>query len=102
MKGKKSIWGSTTQAQSPEERLIEVDTVILNTSQRGCDLLRSGAPVSEVESVTEFLRSLYRRRDVILTELKKDGMTEKDIYDKIRNPNGKEGPNIELDRYMVR
>lgn len=86
--------------QSPEERLVEIDTVILNTSQRGCELLRSGAPISEVDSVTEFLQSLYRRRDIILTELKKAGLSEKQAYDKIRGKDGG-GPRYELDRYMV-
>lgn len=90
------------KVQPVVERLAEIDTVILNTSQRGCELLRNGAPVSEVDSVTDFLRSLYRRRDVILAELKKAGVTEKQAYESIRNPDGKEGPRYELDRYMVR
>ena len=100
MKKKNSFWGGVQKIQSPEERLIEVDTVILNTSQRGCELLRSGAPISEVDSVTEFLRNLYRRREVILTEVAKAGMSEKQIYDKIRGKDGG-GPRYELGRYMV-
>lgn len=74
--------------QPPEERLAEIDRVILNTSQQGCELLRNGAPVSEVDSVTEFLRSLYRRRDVILNELKKTGVTEKQAYEHLRSSQG--------------
>lgn len=89
------------KVQSVTERLIEIDSVIMNTSQRGCELLRNGAPISEVDSVTDFLRSLYRRREVILTELKKAGMSEKQAYENIRNPEGKEGTKYELDRYMV-
>lgn len=89
------------KVQSPEERLIEIDAVILNTSQQGCDLLRRGAPISEVDSVTEFLCSLYRRREVILNELKKNGISEKQVYDHLRN-NGEGGARYELDRYMVR
>lgn len=100
MKKKNSIWGAVKQVQSPEERLIEVDTVILNTSQRGCELLRNGAPISEVDSVTEFLKSLYRRREVILAEAAKSGISEKQLYDKIRGNDGG-GPRYELDRYMV-
>lgn len=76
------------RVQPPEERLAEVDRVILNTSQQGCELLRLGAPVSEVDSVTEFLRSLYRRRDVILLELKKAGVTEKQAYEHLRSKLG--------------
>ena len=90
----------TVKVQTVEERLAEVDTVILNTSQRGCELLRSGAPVSEVDSVTEFLRSLYRRRDIILNELKKKGVSEKQAYEHLRNEEG--GGRYELDRYVVR
>ena len=70
--------------QSIEERLMDVDRVILNTSQQGCELLRNGAPVSEVDVITDFLRSLYRRRDIILIELQKQGVTEKQAYDHIR------------------
>lgn len=70
--------------QSVEERLAEVDRVILNTSQQGCELLRIGAPVSEVDTITEFLRSLYRRRDTILFELNRRGISEKMAYEHIR------------------
>ena len=70
--------------QSVEERLAEVDRVILNTSQQGCELLRIGAPVSEVDTITEFLRSLYRRRDTILFELNRHGISKKMAYEHIR------------------
>lgn len=70
--------------QSVEERLHEVDRVILETSQQGCALLKRGAPVSEVDRITEFLRSLYSRRDVILFELKKHGVSEKEAYAHLR------------------
>ena len=70
--------------QSVEERLADIDRVILNTSQRGCELIRSGAPVSEIDVITQFLRDLYRRRDVILNELKRAGIAEKEAYAHIR------------------
>ena len=70
--------------QSVEDRLAEVDRVILNTSQQGCELLRLGAPVSEVDTITEFLRTLYRRRDTILFELNRRGISEKMAYEHIR------------------
>ena len=85
--------------QSVEERLAEVDRVILNTAEHGCALLRSGAPISEVDSATEFLRTLYRRRDVILNELKKAGVTKKRAYEDLGIR--KEETRYELDRYMV-
>lgn len=71
--------------QSVEERLAEVDRVILTTSKEGCDLLERGAPVSEVDVITSFLRELYSRRDTILFELKKLGITEKEAYRHLRN-----------------
>ena len=71
--------------QSVEERLAEIDRVILTTSKEGCDLLRNGAPVSEVDVITTFLRDLYNRRDTILFELKKLGITEKEAYKHLRN-----------------
>lgn len=70
--------------QSVEERLAEVDRVILSTSQQGCELLRLGAPVSEVDTITEFLRTLYRRRDTILFELNRRGISEKMAYEHIQ------------------
>ena len=70
--------------QSVEDRLAEVDRVSLNTSQQGCELLRLGAPVSEVDTITEFLRTLYRRRDTILFELNRRGISEKMAYEHIR------------------
>lgn len=71
--------------QSVEERLAEVDRVILTTSKEGCDLLARGAPVSEVDVITNFLRELYSRRDTILFELKKLGITEKEAYRHLRS-----------------
>lgn len=73
--------------QSIEERLMEVDRVILQTSKQGCDLIWIGAPVSEIDRITEFLHSLYRRRDIILIELGKQGVSEKQAYEHIRRPN---------------
>jgi hypothetical protein len=70
--------------QSEEERLAEVDRVILETCSRGCELIKLGAPVSEVDVTVDFLRALYRRRDIILVELNRAGVTEKDAYAHLR------------------
>jgi AmiR/NasT family two-component response regulator len=71
--------------QSVEERLAEVDRVILTTSKDGCELLARGAPVAEVDVITDFLRDLYDRRETILFELKKLGISEKEAYKHLRN-----------------
>lgn len=70
--------------QSIEERLLEVDKVICTTSQTGGELIRLGAPVSEIDGITEFLRHLFQRRDTILWELKKAGVTERQAYAHLR------------------
>ena len=74
----------TIKKQSAEERLYEVDRTILNVSQRGCELIRSGAPASDIDVQTEFLKHLYQRRDTILHELKKAGVTESQAYAHLR------------------
>lgn len=70
--------------QSIEDRLAEVDRVIMNTSQAGCDLIRRGAPVSEIDAQTGFLNTLFKRREVILHELAKAGISERDAYKHLR------------------
>jgi hypothetical protein len=47
-------------------------------------LIKLGAPVSEVDVTVDFLRALYRRRDIILVELNRAGVTEKDAYAHLR------------------
>ena len=70
--------------QSIEERLHEVDRVIIETCSRGCELIRLGAPVAEIDAQTDFLRHLYQRRDLILHEAKKAGITEAAAYSHLR------------------
>lgn len=75
--------------QNVEQRLAEVDRLIMNVSEEGCTKIRRGAPVSEVDVDVNFLRTLYRRRDVILHELKKAGIAESEAYAHLRT--GTEG-----------
>lgn len=75
--------------QSVEQRLAEVDRLILNVSEEGCAKIRRGAPVSEIDVDVNFLRTLYRRRDMILHELKKAGISENEAYAHLRT--GTEG-----------
>jgi len=70
--------------QSIEDRLREVDRVIMNTSEHGCTLIRNGAPLSDIEAQTEFLRHLYHRRDTILNELKRAGVSVQAAYEHIK------------------
>lgn len=75
--------------QSVEQRLAEVDRLILNVSEEGCAKIRRGAPVSEIDVDVNFLRTLYWRRDMILHELKKAGISENEAYAHLRT--GTEG-----------
>lgn len=70
--------------QPPEERLAEVDRIILETCRRGSELIAGGAPVAEVDVHVNFMRHLYQRRDLILNELRRAGVTEKDAYAYLR------------------
>ena len=70
--------------QPPEERLAEVDRLIVDTAKRGSELICTGAPVSEVDVQVNFMRHLYQRRDLILNELRRAGLTEKDAYAHLR------------------
>lgn len=71
--------------QSVEQRLKEIDELIMNVSASGCEKIRHGAPVSEIDVDVEFLHKLYDRRDVIIWELKKIGISEKEAYAHLRN-----------------
>ena len=84
--------------QSIENRLEEVDRVILNTSQKGCEMLRNGGPVSAVDSRAELLGSRYRRRDLSRCGLRKAGITESEAYAHLRS---KGGDTNELDQRMA-
>lgn len=70
----------SVRIQNIEERLFEVDRVIISTSTDGCRLIERGAPVSEVDNIVGFLQELYKRRESILWELKKTGSTATEAY----------------------
>ena len=76
--------GLKPYVQPPEERLAEVDRIILETAKRGSELIMMGAPTPDVDAEVNFMRHLYQRRDLILNEMKRVGLTEKDAYDHLR------------------
>lgn len=57
--------------QSVNERLAEINRVIINTSHDACELMKRNAPASEIDSITGFMDELFKRREVILWELRK-------------------------------
>lgn len=71
--------------QPPEDRLAEVDRLIVETAKRGSELIMRHANVAEVDVEVDFMRHLYQRRDLILNELKKSGVTEREAYAHLRS-----------------
>lgn len=67
-----------------EHELREISGVILRTSTEGCELIRRGAPLGEINSVVDFLRTLFGRREIILHELKKAGGSERDAVRRMK------------------
>lgn len=61
-----------------EKELRELHGVILRVSVEGCERIERHEPVSEINSAVDFLRSLWSRRDMILHELKKLGVSERE------------------------
>ena len=70
--------------QPPEDSLAEVDRLIIETARRGSELIMRHASVAEVDVEVDFMRHLYQRRDLILHELKKSGINEREAYEHIR------------------
>lgn len=70
----------TPKIQSIEERLLEIDQVIINTSHDASEMIKRSVLPSEIDSITGFLFELFKRRNMILWELNKAGGNIKDAY----------------------
>lgn len=62
------------------DQLRELDKQILDTSLKGAELIHAGAHPDRVGVEIDYLRTLWRRRDIVLHELKKQGRTERELY----------------------
>jgi len=62
-----------------KKELLDLNQLILNTSIEGCERIRKRESMSAINSALDFLRNLWRRRDIILHELGKMGVDEKEI-----------------------
>lgn len=60
--------------------LKEIDEQIFRVAQEGSEKIRQRATVGEINADMDFLRTLMRRRDVMLNEARKEGLQEKDFY----------------------
>ena len=67
-----------------ENELREISGVILRTSMEGCELIRRGAPLSEINTALDFMRTLFGRREMIIHEIKRVGGSERDAVRRLR------------------
>ena len=67
-----------------ENELREISGVILRTSMEGCELFRRGAPLSEINTALDFMRTLFGRREMIIHEIKRVGGSERDAVRRLR------------------
>lgn len=70
--------------QSLDDRLLEIDKLIIITSSDGCKLIQNSAPTSDIDSLTGFLQELFKRREMILWEMRKAGSTMSESYSRLR------------------
>ena len=68
------------QLEDKADQIRDVDRQIFETSARGAALIREGAHPQRVGLEQETLRTLWRRRDVLVAEYKKQGGREREIY----------------------
>lgn len=68
------------EIESKIDQLMDINRQIFETAQKGAELIRSGASPSRIDVESDFLRTLFRRRETILCELKKQGITERELY----------------------
>ena len=61
-------------------RLMALDRKIAEVAQMASRLIDAGAGLGRVEDEIAFLRILYRRRDVVLNEYRKEGGDVRDLY----------------------
>lgn len=62
------------------EQVREIDAQIFRIAAEGAALIERRASVGQINAECEFLRTLFRRRDIIINEAKKAGLTERDLY----------------------
>lgn len=66
--------------QSHAEMLREIDAKIAEVSGMASYLIEQGATLGRIEDEIAFLRVLWRRRETVLNEYRKDGGEVADLY----------------------
>ena len=70
----------TPDIEPVASRLMALDRKIAEVAQMASRLIDAGAGFGRVEDEIAFLRILYRRRDVVLNEYRKDGGDVRGLY----------------------
>ena len=60
------------QIQSFEERLCEINSVIISTASTAAKALEAGRPDGEINANIDFLRELFRRREILVHERRRN------------------------------
>ena len=61
------------------KELMEINKTILRVSLEGCERIRKMEQAHEINVTVDFLRTLWRRRDIIINELRKAGVSEAEL-----------------------
>ena len=68
------------EIESKIDQFMDINRQIFETAQKGAQLIQAGAAPSRIDIESETLRVLFRRRDEIRHELRKQGISERELY----------------------
>lgn len=74
----KNIHG--VEIENKVDQLMDINRQIFITAQKGAELIKAGASPSRIDIESDWLRTLFRRRETVLRELEKQGVTERELY----------------------
>lgn len=74
----KSIHG--IEIENKMDQLMDINRQIFETARKGAELIQAGASPSGIDAESDWLHTLFRRRETVLRELKKQGVTERELY----------------------
>ncbi len=66
--------------QSIDERIAEIDAEIINVAGEAADVLKSSPTLAALDSRVAFLRTLFRRRDCLLSQYAQQGGEVRNLY----------------------
>ena len=72
--------------QSKARQLIEVDRQIRENTRDLVALVQAGSDRGQIRVMADFVRTLFGRRETIIYEMAKLGISEADVYRSMRQP----------------